>query len=44
MNVFDFESVSLSMIFLSLGAAFVGVFWIEIWKFFQRKKGMSVKN
>jgi Ca2+-transporting ATPase len=37
MNVFDFEAVSLSMIFLSLGAAFVGVFWIEVWKFFQRK-------
>jgi len=38
MNVFDFEAVGISMVALSLGAAFVGVFWIEIWKYFQRKK------
>ncbi|MCL6260290.1 cation-translocating P-type ATPase [Aquiflexum sp. TKW24L] len=38
MKVFDFESVSFNMLLFSFLASSIGVFWIEVWKFFKRKK------
>ena len=41
-TVFDFEPVGIKWLLTSLGLAFLGVIWIEAWKFFRRKKGMGV--
>lgn len=40
--VFDFETVRIEQIGMALSVAFLGVFWIEVWKFFQRKKGLKI--
>jgi Ca2+-transporting ATPase len=42
MGVFDFEPVSINNLLFSLLIASIGVFWIEGWKFFQRKKGIKI--
>lgn len=39
MRVFDFEPVSFNLLLFSLLISSVGVFWIEVWKFFKRKNG-----
>jgi Ca2+-transporting ATPase len=35
-TVFDFETVCMEMVVLALVAAFLGVFWIEVWKGWRR--------
>ncbi|MCR9013436.1 cation-translocating P-type ATPase [Aquiflexum gelatinilyticum] len=38
LKVFDFEAVSFNTLLYSLLISSLGVFWIEVWKFFKRKK------
>ncbi|WP_373521662.1 cation transporting ATPase C-terminal domain-containing protein [Aquiflexum sp.] len=42
MGVFDFEPVSFNKLLISLLIASIGVFWIEVWKFFKREKAMKI--
>ncbi|WP_439482334.1 cation-translocating P-type ATPase [Cyclobacterium plantarum] len=37
-SVFEFENVNMELIGATLAVSFVGVFWIELWKAWQRKK------
>jgi Ca2+-transporting ATPase len=41
MKVFDFEPVNFNLLLFSLLISSVGVFWIEVWKFFKRKKDLK---
>jgi Ca2+-transporting ATPase len=36
--VFDFETVKIGQIGMALAVSFLGVFWIEVWKAWRRRK------
>jgi hypothetical protein len=40
-SIFQLAPLSLSELALSLGTAFIGVIWIEVWKMVRRKKEES---
>jgi Ca2+-transporting ATPase len=40
-GIFQFESVSVELIGMALMVSLIGVFWIEVWKFFRRKNARN---